>query len=130
MIDDFLSLQLTEVYFSFNCRHSTPLLMIYLLLSSLCQHLIGWRALEMMLCSWSIFTKDGMSFFNIHQSFCNTVGGCVLIAIKNYKIVWGSVQAEFCTTVIYSMVWKMVVVYTPSEGNGEQGILKRRSQYK
>ena len=88
MTDDFLSSQPIEVHFSFICRHSTPLLMIYLPLSSLCQHLIGWRALEMMSCSWSTFTKDGMPFFHIHQSFYNAVDGCSLIAVKIYEIVW------------------------------------------
>lgn len=39
-------------------------------------------------------------------------------------------KQNFYTIVIYSMVWIMVVVYMPSEGNVEQGILKRRSQYK
>lgn len=95
MTDDFLSSQPTEVYSSFICRHSTPLLMIYLLLSSLCQRLIDWRALEMMSCSWCIFTKDGMPFFNIHQSFYNAVDGCSLTVMKNYKIVWDRPQAEF-----------------------------------
>lgn len=90
MTDDFLSSQPTEVYFYFICRHSTPLSMIYLLLSSLCQHLIGWHALEMMLCSWSISTKDGMTSFNICYSFYNAIDGCIkrvaFVAIKSCSL--------------------------------------------
>lgn len=88
MTDDFISSEPIKMFFCFICRHSTPLLMIYLLLSSQCQRLIGWRALEMMLCSWSIFTKDGMPFFNMHKRFFNTVGGYSLNGIRTKKIVW------------------------------------------
>lgn len=45
--------------FSIPSRHSILSLMIFLHLSSQCQHLIDWHVLEMMWCFWSTFTKDG-----------------------------------------------------------------------